>query len=85
MLLELGDPASEVGAGYMAKELLREVCDTTPTPGLAAGGVASTTTSKPGEIVKLEERPARPMRRWVRGSWLGTHRTDQRVDPDRRR
>jgi hypothetical protein len=28
VLLELGDPAGEVGAAYMAKELLREVYDT---------------------------------------------------------
>ncbi len=63
VLLELGDPAGEVGAAYMAKELMREVYETTdPNEGhrrlrLFYDHCAAS------DVVELE-RLARTIRRW---------------------
>ena len=67
-LLERGDPAGEVGAAYVAKELLREVYDTTEAEEARRRCGSSTTTARrarsPSSTGSLAPSAAGRLRSW---------------------
>jgi transposase len=71
--LNVGDPAGEVGAAYLAKELLREVYDTTSQPWARRPLERFYAHCRAAEVVELR-RLATTGRRWE-PEILGWHRT----------